>query len=679
MRGFARVSVAIPPCKVAALDANMDAIASLWRKAHEDKSSLVVFPELSLSGYTARDLLVDPHLLQKCEQSLADLAKHTKNHRPMALVGAPIRGPHGVYNCAIAIQAGQILGVVPKSYLPTYGEFEERRWFRPGTEIAAGAMLSLAGQEVPFGTDLLFAATALPQLVVGVEICEDAWVQHPPHAWQVSAGATVCVNLSASNFVLGKADTRRTMAKNHSERGKCAYLYVAAGPGESSTDLAFDADAFVYENGEFLTQSQRFLREPQLVSVDVDLDAISHARQKAGSFGDAAAQHEKIFRRVSFAAASSPDLKRKIAAHPFLPAASEELAARCWETFEIQTHALRTRLEAIGNPPLVLGVSGGLDSTQAALVCAAALDMTGRPRSDLHCVTMPGLGTSTATRSNAEILAHSLGASFQEIPIDEATHRLLTQTEHPAVADTDSVPSLLQKLQQQPHLGDVSLENAQARYRTLILMTLANQVGGLVVGTGDLSEKALGWSTYNGDHLAMYDLNAGVPKTLIQFVIRWVAQERVRDWSAGRPEELRKVLEAILDTPISPELLPPDASGKIAQLTEITLGPYELHDFYLYHWILRGATPTRLLDLAQHAFDGRYTLPDLQKWLRVFLRRFFHNQFKRSATADAPKVCALGLSPRGDWRMPSDASPASWLLEVDEYQPEDAPASSQRA
>ena len=670
MRGFARVSVAIPPCKVAAPDANISAIAALWHQAHEDNAAVVVFPELSVVGYTARDLLIDPHLLGQCEKGLATLAKQTQNEGPLALVGAPVRGPFGVYNCAIAMQGGRILGVVPKSYLPTYGEFEERRWFRPGTEIPAGAMLRVAGQEVPFGTDLLFSATDQNHLVVGVEICEDAWVQHPPHAWQVSAGATLCANLSASNFVLGKADTRRTMAKNHSERGKCAYLYVAAGPGESSTDLAFDADGFVYENGECLAQSTRFLRDPQLVSVDIDLDALAYARQKAGSFGDAAAQHEKVFRRVGFRAASAPGLKRKIAAHPFLPTASEELAARCWETFEIQTHALRTRLDAIGHPPLVLGVSGGLDSTQAALVCAAALDMAGRPRSDLHCVTMPGLGTSSATRSNAELLAHSLGASFQEIPIDESTRLLLAQTEHPAVTGTDSVPSLLERLQREPNLGDVSLENAQARFRTLILMTLANQVGGLVIGTGDLSEKALGWSTYNGDHLAMYDLNAGVPKTLIQFVIRWVANERVRDWSAGHPEELRSALEAILDTPISPELLPPDASGKIAQLTEATLGPYELHDFFLYHWVLRGATPTRLLDLAQHAFGTRYGLAELQKWLRVFLRRFFHNQFKRSATADAPKVCALGLSPRGDWRMPSDASPDSWLREVDAYQPE---------
>lgn len=670
MRGFARVSVAVPPCKVAAIDANKNAIAELWQLAHEDESALVVFPELALSGYTARDLLVDPVLLAQAEQALFELAESSKHLRPLAILGAPIRGPFGVYNCAIAVQQGAILGIVPKSYLPTYREFEERRWFRPGLEIADGSQLHLSGQAIPFGTDLLFQANRDPDFVIGVEICEDAWVQHPPHAWQVSAGATVCANLSASNFVIGKADVRRSLAKSHSERGQCAYLYVAAGPGESSTDLAFDADAFVYENGELLAQSKRFARHPQRVSVDVDLSAISHARRKTGTFGDAAAQHRRPFRRIPFLNRGSKGLQRNISAHPFLPAASDELATRCWETFEIQTHALRTRLDAIGHPPLILGISGGLDSTQAALVCATALDLAGRARTELHCVTMPGLGTSSATRGNAEALAGSLGASFQEIRIDEATRLLLSQTEHPAAMGTDSVASLLERLREQPELGDVSLENAQARFRTLILMTLANQVGGLVIGTGDLSEKALGWSTYNGDHLAMYDVNAGVPKTLIQFVIRWVAQERVHQWSAGHPAKLRAVLEAILDTPISPELLPPDVGGQIAQLTEETLGPYELHDFFLYHWLLRGASPTRLLDLAPHAFADRYDLATLQKWLRVFLRRFFQNQFKRSATADAPKVCALGLSPRGDWRMPSDASPATWLREVDEYQSE---------
>ncbi|HBP23536.1 MAG TPA: NAD(+) synthase, partial [Planctomycetes bacterium] len=377
------------------------------------------------------------------------------------------------------------------------------------------------------------------------------------------------------------------------------------------------------------------------------------------------------YRRVEFATTRAPQgpLRRRVDPHPFLPRDPATLARRCWEVFEVQTNALATRLEAIGQPKLVLGVSGGLDSTHAALVCAQALDLLEAPREDLLCITMPGLGTTSGTRSNAERLARSLGARFREISISDMSRVVLSEIGHPAAAGTEDVEGLLARLREQPGLGNVTLENAQARLRTLVLMTIANEECGLVVGTGDLSEKALGWSTYNGDHISMYDVNCGVPKTLIQFVIRWVANERIDAWQGDEAshEELRETLYGVLDTPISPELLPADAEGKIAQLTEGTIGPYELHDFYLYHCVRKGARPGRILDLAQLAFGESYSLEDHKRWLRTFYKRFFWSQFKRSCTADGPKVGTVALSPRGDWRMPSDAAVTGWLAEVEAY------------
>lgn len=662
----------MPAVRVADVPDNLAETLALWRRAHEQGDALVAFPELGLSGYTARDLFHDLHLLDACERALLELAEASADLAPLAIVGLPLRVGSGLYNVAAAVGEGRILGLVPKAYLPTYREFEEARWFRPGAEVPAGARARVGGREVPFGLDLLFAARGEPDLVVGLEVCEDFWVQVPPSAWQVSAGATAICNLSASNFTIGKAELRRLLARSISDRGKCAYVYVAAGPGESSTDLAFDADAFVCENGRELASSRRFAREGQLVTVDVDLELLQRERIVTGSFGDCARVHVREFRRVAFDGGSAPervtDLRRPVAAHPFLPSDPAALATRCWEIFEIQSNALATRMRAVpGRVTLVLGVSGGLDSTQAALVCAGALDLLGRPRRDLLCVTMPGLGTSAGTRGNAERLAAALGARFCEVGVSEASRLVLEAVGHPAASEAPTVADLLARLRERPQLGDVTLENVQARLRTLVLMTFANRECGLVVGTGDLSEKALGWATYSGDHIAMYDVNAGVPKTLIQFVIRWVAGERATTWSAGDPAALREVLFAILDTPISPELLPADPDGAIAQLTEAAIGPYELHDFFLYHLVRHGARPTRVLDLARVAFAGRYPVAELKRWLAVFLRRFFANQFKRSCTADAPKVGMVALSPRGDWRMPSDAQGASWLAEVEGY------------
>lgn len=678
MRGFVRIAAAVPTCEVAHVEANIRSTLSLWRRAHEEGHALVVFPELGLTGYTVRDLFHDHHLLDMALEGLARLAARGQSFDPLAVVGLPLRVGPGVYNVAVALQGGRALAVVPKSYLPNYREFEEARWFRPGAEIGPGTTIDLGkglGHGVPFGTDLLLQARGAPSLAVGLELCEDFWVSVPPSAFQTVAGATVVVNLSASNFIVGKAELRRLLARASSDRGKCAYVYVAAGPGESSTDLAFDADAFVAENGAILASSTRFARHEQLVSVDVDLERLERERMVTTTFGDCAREHARSFRRVPFVASAeiTPPLRRSVARHPFVPRDRETLDARCWEIFEIQTNALATRMRALGRPRLVLGISGGLDSTQAALVAATALDLRDQPRSDLLCVTMPGLGTSAGTRNNATQLAEALGARLRVVSISEASRMILQMLGHPAVEDPDGgeqdVAALVERLRKHPELGDVTLENVQARLRTLLLMSLANAEGGLVVGTGDLSEKALGWSTYAGDHIAMYDVNAGVPKTLIQLVIRWVANERVGTWSVGDPQALRQTLFAILDTPISPELLPADPEGQIAQLTEAQIGPYELHDFFLYHLVRDGARPARVLDLAQVAFGADYRLPELKRWFELFLRRFFGQQFKRSCTADGPKVGQVALSPRGDWRMPSDAQVDSWLEEVDAYRP----------
>ena len=662
MKGYARIAAAVPAAAVADIETNRDRTLALWREADAAGANTVVFPELGLSGYSIRDLSLNTTLLDACEQSLLALIESGKSLEPVAVVGIPLRFNHGLYNCAAVIHQGQLLGVVPKGYLPNYREFEEARWFRSGFDLPHDASISVGQFQAPFGLDILFQSS-LTDLTLGIEVCEDLWVQVPPSSYQVSAGATIICNLSASNFTIGKAELRRLLAQSTSDRGKCAYVYVAAGPGESSTDVSFDADAFICENGQTLIESQRFRRSGQLIVQDIDLELLAFERRSTTTFGDCARETMLDFRIVPFSSTEPEGLVRSITKTPFLPKDPATLANRCWEMFEIQSNALATRMAAIGKPKLVLGVSGGLDSTHAALVAAAALDLQGQPRSDLICITLPGFGTSDGTRDNAENLSHALGASFSQVSISDASRTVLNAVNHEVTDGVNNVDELLTRLRAHPEMGDVTLENVQARLRTLLLMTLANQNGGLVVGTGDLSEKALGWSTYAGDHIAMYDVNAGVPKTLIQFVIRWVANERASAWSDS--ESLRETLFAILDTPISPELLPADADGQIAQLTEERIGPYELHDFFLYHFVRHGARPSRILDLARVAFDeSQYDDETLKRWITVFIKRFFMHQFKRSCTADGPKVGNVALSPRGDWRMPSDAKPDTWLEDV---------------
>jgi NAD+ synthase (glutamine-hydrolysing) len=645
------------------VEGNTAATLELMREADSQQAQVVVFPELGLTGYTARDLFASRMLTDAALGALERIVKESSQLHALYLVGLPLRTGDGIYNVAAVLQAGRLLGLVPKSFLPNYREFEERRWFRPGTELAPGLSVPLFGAEVPFGTDLLFSAREAPDLVVGAEICEDFWVQSPPSVAQVSAGATLICNLSASNALVGKGDLRKLLCASLSDRGKCAYAYVAAGPTESTTDLVYDAHALIYENGHQLAESVRYSRGAQLIAADVDLDQLVHERNVTGTFGDCAREQTKVFRRLSFHTRWPLQLRRMVAPHPFVPKDPSTLAARCREVFDIQTHALATRIEHIHlDTKLVLGLSGGLDSTHAALVAAAALDLLGRPRSALHCMTMPGFGSSTQTQDNAEILARALGCTFRRVSVSELSREVLVALDHPAAAS--SIEALLEIVRKQPEAADITFENVQARLRTLLLMNAANRMNGLVIGTGDLSEKALGWSTYAGDQISMYDVNAGVPKTLIQFLIRWVANERVSHWVQTDVEALRAVLFAILDTPISPELLPPDESGNIAQLTEAKLGPYELHDFFLFHTLRHGRRPSRTLRLAEIAFEGRYESSELRRHFEVFLRRFFTQQFKRSCTPDGPKVGMVALSPRSDWRMPSDAEVSIWLEDL---------------
>jgi NAD+ synthase (glutamine-hydrolysing) len=679
VRGFARIAAAVPVAGVTDFSANVQHTLALYGRAADEGHAVVVFPELGLTSYTARDLFHDHHLLQHAEEALARIVVASEALAPLAIVGLPLRVGAGLYNVAVAVQHGRALAVVPKAYLPNYREFEEARWFRPGLEVPAGATVELFGDTVPFGTDILLEGDPQRDLVLGIEVCEDYWVQLPPSSFAVSAGATVIANLSASNFTVGKAELRRLLARAASDRGKCAYVYVAAGPGESSTDLAFDADAFICENGRVMAWSERFAREDQLVSLDIDLELLVRERLVTTTFGDCARQHARPYRRVPFLAPRTiaAPLRRTVARRPFVPDDPSTLDARCWEIFEIQTNALATRMQALGRPGLVLGLSGGLDSTQAALVCAGALRLRGQPASDLHCVTMPGPGTSEGTRGNADELARALGVDLRVVPVSEASRLVLEMIGHPAAAGAATVEEMIARLHEDPSHGDVTFENVQARLRTLVLMSIANATGGIVVGTGDLSEKALGWSTYAGDHISMYDVNAGIPKTLVQKVVHWVAEHRAHTWSSGDPAALRQVLHRILDTPISPELLPAGADGRIAQHTEATIGPYELHDFFLYHVVRHGARPARVLHLAQAAFGGDVPLPELQHWLRVFYRRFFTQQWKRSCTADGPKVGQVALSPRGDWRMPSDAQVKAWIDAVDRFPEVDLPGADE--
>jgi NAD+ synthase (glutamine-hydrolysing) len=663
--GFARVAACVPRAVIADPAANADAILALARDCDARGVALAVFPELALSAYAIEDLLLQDALLDAVEAAAGRLVAESRDLLPVLVVGAPLRWGSRLYNTALVIHRGRLLGVVPKSYLPNYREFYEKRHFAPGAGIR-GETIRVAGAEAPFGTDLLFSAHDLRGLVLGVEICEDMWIPVPPGAEAALAGASVIVNLSGSPITVGRATSRDLLCQSASARCLCAYLYAAAGAGESTTDLAWDGQTVIYENGVELARGERFARAPQVTVADVDLDMLRQERLAMGSFEDnRVALDRGGHRRVPFRLAP-PDadlgLARAVERFPFVPADPARLAQDCYEAYNIQVAGLAQRLEAIGVKRVTIGVSGGLDSTHALIVAAKAFDRLGLPRANILAYTLPGFATSDATRASAEALMASLGTTAGVIDIRPAARQMLADMGHPYAHGEAAY--------------DVTFENVQAGLRTDYLFRLANQHDAIVVGTGDLSELALGWCTYGvGDQMSHYNVNAGVPKTLIQHLIRWVAA------SGDFDADVARTLHAILATEISPELVPVEAGGAI-QSTEAKIGPYALQDFNLYYTLRHGFRPSKIAFLARQAWAdperGRwpagfpegarpsYDLPEIRRWLEVFVRRFFaFSQFKRSALPNGPKVAAGGaLSPRGDWRAPSDGNARVWLADL---------------
>jgi NAD+ synthase (glutamine-hydrolysing) len=639
--GFVRVGAATPRLRIADPDFNVAEIAACCRDATARGVQVLVLPELALTGYTAADLFFSRSILVAgAERALAQLLSETAESTTVIVVGLPVLAASRLFNCAAVLQSGRLLGVVPKTYLPNYREFYEERWFA-GSRDSVSDEVELSGTCVPFGTDLLFAVEGQPELVLGVEICEDLWAPIPPSSALAIAGATVLLNLSASNETVAKAEYRRALVTQQSGRTVSAYVFASSGVHESTTDVVFGGHLMIAENGVLLAEGQRFRRDTQLLATDVDVERLTVERLRLNTFADSTHELAGPLRRIALAPippAAGP-LMRVIDPQPFVPSDPATLDERCEEVFSIQTAGLARRLEHVGRGAVILGLSGGLDSTLALLVAARTFDLLGRPRSAIQSVTMPGLGTSERTLANAHRLAGCVGASLREIDIRAACER--------HIADIGLDPA---------DRTSAAYQNLQARERTQVLMDLANKEGGIVVGTGDLSELALGWCTFAGDHIAMYNVNGGVPKTLVRQLVRWVALHRAS-------EAEREVLVSVLDTPVSPELTPPAADGSIAQRTEELLGPYELHDFYLHHFF-RGAGPRKLLFLAEHAFAGRHDHESLRRCLRIFVERFFAQQFKRSCLPDGPKVGSVSLSPRGDWRMPSDASREAWLREL---------------
>ena len=714
-QGFARVAAVTLPVVPVDPAANAAAIIEQARTLAEDGVCLAAFPELCLTGYAIDDLLLSDVLLSDVLTAIETLRAASADLLPALVVGAPLRLGDRLYNCALVIQGGRVRGVAPKSYLPTYREFYEKRHFAPGDALPAGVeSIELPGvrggsgsadgvepsARVPFGANLLFEVEDVPGLTFHVEVCEDMWVPVPPSSLAALAGATVLVNLSGSPITVGRAEDRELLARSSSARGLAAYVYAAAGQGESSTDLAWDGQTLVYENGELLGTTERFPDGPRATVVDVDIEGLRAERLRQGTFADNARTLSSpvagaptaattftdpaAFRciRISAADLAAPrtdiGLRRRVDRFPFVPDDPARLAQDCYEAYNIQVAALVQRLGAIGNPKIVIGVSGGLDSTHALIVAARAMDRLGRPRSDIHAITMPGFATSAGTRRNAEDLAVGLGCTFEELDIRATATQMLTEMGHPygEYARTGVLPEGVSERD----LYDVTFENVQAGLRTDFLFRIANHRGGIVLGTGDLSELALGWCTFGvGDQMAHYGVNAGIPKTLIQHLIRWVVAEELFDDAVGR------TLLSILDTEISPELVPAEAGGAI-QSTQAKIGPYALQDFTLWHVLRRGSRPSRIAFLALLAWRDAdagdwpeglpssekvaYDLPEIRRWLELFHRRFFTNQFKRSTLPNGPKVVAGGsLSPRGDWRMPSDAAATAWLAELERNVP----------
>lgn len=632
--GFIRAAAISPSLRVADCAYNAQQIVEAMQAFAAENVHLLCLPEFSLTGYTCSDLFLQEPLLRGAEKALGTILQASKGLSLVTLVGLPVRHSGKLYNCAAVVCGGELLGLVPKTCLPNYGEFYEKRHFQPGMEEAE--CIEYAGQETLIGTRLLFACKQMPSFVLGVEICEDLWAPVPPSCAHALAGATVIANLSASDETIGKAAYRQELVAGQSARLLCAYLYADAGHGESTTDMTFAGHNLIAENGTILAQAAPFTAEEALT--ELDLNRMIQERQRNTTF----VPHTEGYTTVEFEMMPAVlSLTREVSPTPFVPQDAASRAERCELILRIQAEGLAKRMEHTYARCAVVGISGGLDSCLALLVAVRACKVLERDTKDIVALTMPCFGTTQRTRSNAEILCEALGVTFKEINI------------------TNTVKSHFADIGQDPNTYDVTFENCQARVRTLELMDYANKYGGFVVGTGDLSELALGWATYNGDHMSMYGVNAGVPKTLVRHIVQYVADTCGND-------TLRSVLLDILDTPVSPELLPTAEDGTIAQQTEKLVGPYELHDFYLYYVLRFGFGPVKIYHLARTAFEGRYDPEVLLHWLKNFYHRFFAQQFKRSCLPDGPKVGSVTLSPRGDWRMPSDACNALWMAELEE-------------
>ncbi len=658
--GFIRAAAAVPAVKIADTKHNTAEICRLAQEAFDNGASIVAFPELSVTGYTCADLFGQDILLKKAEEGVMEIMEFSRGKSTAIIVGAPVPFRGRLYNCAIVLRNGNVKGIVPKIYLPTYNEFYEARWFSSGSDFLSSevrndgrflsngkdcvregftAQIRYCGQKCNISPNLLFE---IGKTTFAVEICEDLWAPIPPSSYHALAGAGIIVNLSASNEVLMKDQYRRGLLCQHSAKTLSAYIYTSAGFGESSQDLVYAGAASIWENGSLLASNERFLTGSSMITADIDAEKLDMLRRKSSSFtatapdGTRTSSYDRMYSRIPLGEAADTDFEKKlhrhIEPHPFVP--TEEIDYRCREILSMQVSGLATRLAHIGCRTAVIGISGGLDSTLALLVTVLAADKLGWSRDRVVGVTMPGYGTTSRTRNNASELMDALGVTSREISITAACDQHFSDIGH------------------DPAVHDVTYENSQARERTQLLMDISNQTSGIVIGTGDLSELALGWATYNGDHMSMYGVNAGVPKTLVKSLVKWAAEN---EFAA-----VKDILTDIADTPISPELLPADENGTIRQVTEDLVGPYELHDFFLYNMFRFGYSAEKIFFLAKKAFSGEYSDETIEKWLRTFMKRFFAQQFKRSCLPDGPKVGSVSLSPRGDWRMPSDAKATLW-------------------
>ena len=628
--GFLRVAAASLKIKVANPSYNKEEIKKAIDKALQEQARILVSPELSVTGYTCADLFFTKALQNAAEAALGDIVLYTQGKNLAVIVGMPVKFYNSLYNCAVVILNGNILGIVPKTHIANYNEFYEKRWFATGDQFKSCQSINLCGQETKIGNQIFDLGNGA---VLGIELCEDLWVPNPPSSTLACHGANIIANLSASDEYVSKAQYRRDLISNQSARCISAYIYAGASVYESTTDLVFSGATVIAENGTVIAEGERFSRENVVTVADVDIEKLNALRVNNMSFENLSGEIGLSKHEIEN---GSNDLKyRYVDPHPFVPADDEKRRERCREIFSIQAAGLAKRLEHVGSSGAVIGISGGLDSTLALLVAVEAMKLLGKENSDILGVTMPGFGTTDRTYNNALELMKSLGVTVKEISIKEAC------IQH------------MKDIEPDPDIKDITYENTQARERTQILFDLANKHGKLLVGTGDLSELAMGWCTYNGDHMSMYGVNASVPKTLVRYLVDYVAS--VSD------EKTAAILYDVLDTPVSPELLPPDEKGEIAQKTEENIGPYELHDFFLYHFVRFGFTKEKLAFIAKKAFSEKYSADEIEKWLGVFIKRFFISQFKRSCIPDSPKVGSVSLSPRGDWRMPSDASFADYL------------------